>query len=145
MPPFQNFTTKAKEIVRRSHELAIERGQNHVSHMHLFTAILLQEENMVISILEKLDIDIITKDKFKMLAILNKDEPALADSFAAKLGLTMPILNDQANTVGIKYGLTGVPETFIINKKGIVVRKFLGPAQWNAPRYIQMIEQFMEQ
>jgi len=59
MPPFQNFTTKAKEIVRRSHELAIERGQNHVSHMHLFTAILLQEENMVISILEKLDIDII--------------------------------------------------------------------------------------
>ena len=85
------------------------------------------------------------KDKFKMLAILNKDEPALADSFAAKLGLTMPILNDQANTVGIKYGLTGVPETFIINKKGIVVRKFLGPAQWNAPRYIQMIEQFMEQ
>ncbi|MCK4918534.1 MAG: AAA family ATPase [Candidatus Pacebacteria bacterium] len=59
MPPFQNFTTKAKEIIRRSHELAIERGQNHVSHMHLFTAILLQEENMVISILEKLDIDII--------------------------------------------------------------------------------------
>ncbi len=59
MPPFQNFTTKAKEIVRRSHELAIERGQNHVSHMHLFTAILLQEENMVISILEKLDVDII--------------------------------------------------------------------------------------
>lgn len=59
MPPFQNFTTKAKEIIRRSHELAIERGQNHVSHMHLFTAVLLQEENMVISILEKLDIDII--------------------------------------------------------------------------------------
>lgn len=59
MPPFQNFTTKAKEIIRRSHELAIERGQNHVSHMHLFTAILLQEENMVISILEKLDVDII--------------------------------------------------------------------------------------
>ena len=59
MPPFQKFTTKAKEIIRRSHELAIERGQNHVSHMHLFTAILLQEENMVISILEKLDVDII--------------------------------------------------------------------------------------
>lgn len=59
MPPFQNFTTKAKEVLRRSHELAIERGQNHVSHMHLFTAILLQEENMVISILEKMDVDII--------------------------------------------------------------------------------------
>ncbi len=85
------------------------------------------------------------KDRFKMLAILNKDEPALADSFAAKLGLSMPILDDQANTVGVKYGLTGVPETFIINKEGIVVRKFIGPAQWNSPRYIQMLKQFMDQ
>lgn len=85
------------------------------------------------------------KETFKMLAILNNDEPALADSFAAKLGLSMPILDDQANTVGIKYGLTGVPETFIINKKGIIVRKFIGPAQWNSPRYIQMLKQFMEQ
>ncbi|MFH0846216.1 MAG: AAA family ATPase [Patescibacteria group bacterium] len=59
MPPFNNFTTKAKEAIRRSHELAIERGQNHVGHLHLLTAIMLQEENSVISILEKLDVDII--------------------------------------------------------------------------------------
>jgi len=59
MPPFQNFTTKAKEVIRRSHELAIERGQNHVSHLHLFTAVLLQEENVVISILEKLNVDVL--------------------------------------------------------------------------------------
>ena len=59
MPPFQNFTTKAKEVLRHSHELAIERGQNHVSHMHLFTALILQEENIVISILERLNVDII--------------------------------------------------------------------------------------
>lgn len=85
------------------------------------------------------------KDTFKMLAILNKDDPVLADSFAAKLGLTMPILDDQANTVGVQYGLTGLPETFIINKKGIIVRKFIGPAQWNAPRYIQMLKQFIDQ
>jgi len=85
------------------------------------------------------------KDSFKMLAILNKDEPALADSFATKLGLTMPILDDQANTVGVQYGLTGLPETFIINKKGIIVRKFIGPAQWNTPRYTQMLKQFIGQ
>ncbi|MCK4387027.1 MAG: AAA family ATPase [Candidatus Pacebacteria bacterium] len=59
MPPFQNFTTKAKEVIRRAHELAIERGQNHVSHLHLFTALMIQEENIVISILERLNVDII--------------------------------------------------------------------------------------
>jgi len=58
MPPFQNFTTKAKEAIRRSHELAIERGQNHVSPMHMLAALLTQEDSLMISILEKMDIDV---------------------------------------------------------------------------------------
>ncbi len=59
MPPFNHFTTKAKEAIRKAHELAIERGQNHVNPMHLLAALILQEESMVTSILEKLDIDTI--------------------------------------------------------------------------------------
>ncbi len=59
MPPLTNFTTKAKEALRRSHELAIERGQNHVNPMHLLCALILQEESMVASILDKLEIDTI--------------------------------------------------------------------------------------
>jgi ATP-dependent Clp protease ATP-binding subunit ClpB len=57
MQPFHNFTTKAKEVVRKAHELAIERGVNHVSPLHLLVALVLQEESMVFSILEKLDVD----------------------------------------------------------------------------------------
>ena len=59
MPPFNHFTTKAKEAIRRAHELAIERGQNNVSTSHLLGALLTQEESMVISILDRLDIDTI--------------------------------------------------------------------------------------
>jgi len=60
MPPsFNNFTTKAKEVIRRAHELAIERGQNQVSPLHLMGALLTQEESLVHAILEKLEIDII--------------------------------------------------------------------------------------
>ena len=57
MPPFNNFTTKAKEAIRKAHELAIERGQNHVNPLHLLAALILQEESMVTSILDKLEID----------------------------------------------------------------------------------------
>lgn len=57
MLPFDNFTTKAKEAVRKAHELAIERGQNHVNPMHLLTALVLQDESMVFSILERLEVD----------------------------------------------------------------------------------------
>lgn len=59
MTPFGNFTTKAKEAVRRAHELAVERGQNHVNPVHLLTSLVLQEESIVFSILEKLEVDTI--------------------------------------------------------------------------------------
>ena len=59
MPPFNNFTTKAKEAVRRAHELAVERGQNQVSPMHLLGSLLLQEESLVISVLDKLEVDVL--------------------------------------------------------------------------------------
>lgn len=58
-PPFKNFTTKAREAIRQAHELAVERGQNHVNPFHLLTALILQEESMVSSILDKLQVDTI--------------------------------------------------------------------------------------
>ncbi len=57
MPPFKNFTTKAKEAIKKSHELAIERGQNHVSPLHLLAALVYQEESLVFSVLDRMDID----------------------------------------------------------------------------------------
>ena len=57
MPPLNRFTTKAKDAIKKAHELAIERGVNHVSSLHLLAALLLQEESMVNSILDKLEID----------------------------------------------------------------------------------------
>ncbi len=59
MPPLNHFTTKAKEAIRKAHELAIERGQNHVNPLHLLAALILQEESMVNAILDKLEIDTI--------------------------------------------------------------------------------------
>jgi len=57
MPPINQFTTKAKEAIMRAHQLAIERGQNHVNSLYLLAALLLQEESMVLAILDKLEVD----------------------------------------------------------------------------------------
>lgn len=58
MPPFNHFTTKARDAIRKAHELAIERGQNQVNSIHLTAALVLQEESIIFSILERLEIDI---------------------------------------------------------------------------------------
>lgn len=57
MPPLNQFTTKAKEAIKRAHELAIERGQNNVNTMHLLASLLIQEESNVITLLDRLEID----------------------------------------------------------------------------------------
>ena len=57
MPPLNKFTTKSKDAIKKAHELAIERGVNHVSAFHLLAALLLQEESIVNSILDKLEVD----------------------------------------------------------------------------------------
>ncbi len=57
MPPLSKLTTKAREALKRAHELAIERGQNHVNPVHLLCALILQEESMVASILDRLEVD----------------------------------------------------------------------------------------
>ncbi len=57
MPPLSQFTTKAKDAIKRAHELAIERGQNNVGALHLLAGLLVQEESNIIPILENFDID----------------------------------------------------------------------------------------
>jgi ATP-dependent Clp protease ATP-binding subunit ClpB len=58
MTPFHNYTTKAKEVIHRAHQLAVERGHNQVSTLHLLAALLMQEESMVLPMLEQVDIDV---------------------------------------------------------------------------------------
>lgn len=57
MAPFNNYTTKAKEAIHRAHQTAVERGHNQVSTLHLFAALLMQEETMVLPMLEQTDVD----------------------------------------------------------------------------------------
>ena len=85
------------------------------------------------------------KDKFKMLALFNNDNPKAVKNFVTKLGITMPILSDEHNFAGLKYGLTGVPETFIIDKQGVVREKFIGPAEWDSPQYVTMLMKYINE
>lgn len=58
MTPFTNYTSKAKECIHRAHQLAVERGQNQVSTLHLLAALIMQEETMVLPMLDQIGIDV---------------------------------------------------------------------------------------
>jgi ATP-dependent Clp protease ATP-binding subunit ClpB len=77
MPSFEKLTTKAKQALQRSHELAMERGQDHVNVAHLLTALILQDESPVVSVLERLEVDMIALSD-QLLDVIETGEQANA-------------------------------------------------------------------
>jgi thiol-disulfide isomerase/thioredoxin len=49
-----------------------------------------------------------------------------ARSFARQYGLSYPLVYDGPGTTGDHYGLTGLPETFMLDREGHVVEAFVG-------------------
>ncbi len=72
------------------------------------------------------------KDRpFEMLAVsVDREGDKVVAPFAAKYDLTFPVLLDPDSKTYRLYGLTGVPETFIVDKSGLVIRKIVGPQNW---------------
>jgi cytochrome c biogenesis protein CcmG/thiol:disulfide interchange protein DsbE len=50
-----------------------------------------------------------------------------ARRFVRKHGLTYPMVRDRDGSVGNLYDLTGVPETFVVDRHGLLVEHFAGP------------------
>ena len=57
-----------------------------------------------------------------------KDEPTDAKNWLNNLGNPYDVsIMDQDGRIGIDYGVYGVPETFVIDKKGLIRYKHTGP------------------
>ncbi len=53
-------------------------------------------------------------------------------SFVRDYGLTFRILHDPSRAIERIYQTTGVPESFVINRQGAIVKKVIGAADWTA-------------
>lgn len=64
--------------------------------------------------------------------------------FFRESGYYLPTYFDASKTAQVTYGITGVPETFIIDKNGIIVKKVIGGLDWNSPDVIAFINGLMK-
>ena len=53
--------------------------------------------------------------------------------FANELGLTFDVLHDRSGQIEIDYQTTGLPETVILDRDGVIVHKSIGPVEWDDP------------
>jgi peroxiredoxin len=59
-------------------------------------------------------------------------------------GFTFPVLLDERGVVGAGLGITGYPETFVIDRQGRIVHHHVGYRDWSEPGIVSSLERLME-
>ena len=80
---------------------------------------------------------------FQMFGMLFRDDPANLTKYYKTQKVSPPTLISPGNEAAKLYGITGVPETFLLDKNGIIVEKFVGPREWTDPEIIATIEKYL--
>lgn len=57
--------------------------------------------------------------------------------------LTFEILHDRSGQVEAAYQVTGYPESFVIDRDGIIVKKVIGPVEWDHPTQKALFRQLL--
>jgi thiol-disulfide isomerase/thioredoxin len=66
------------------------------------------------------------------------------EAFFKESGFNFPAYTDPEGKATETYGVTGVPESFIIDKNGMLVKKVIGPLAWDSPDTISFLEGLMK-
>jgi peroxiredoxin len=71
---------------------------------------------------------------FRLVSVsIDSDDSTVVRRYAQELGLTFEILHDRPGKIREIYQTTGVPESFVIDRDGAIVKKVIGPAEWDSP------------
>lgn len=65
-------------------------------------------------------------------------------AFAREYGLTFPIWRDPSGEVQQTYRTTGVPESFVIDRQGTIVKKVIGATEWDSAANIELFRMLLE-
>lgn len=66
-------------------------------------------------------------EQLAVVGIVVRDSSEAAREFLARMGATWPSAIDPGDAVASQYGIIGPPDSFFINRDGIVVSRHIGP------------------
>ncbi len=83
---------------------------------------------------------------FKIAAIsIDEGSPEDVSAFAQDLKLTFDVLQDRSTKIQQTYQTTGVPESFLINRQGIIVKRIIGAHDWGSPVNRALVERLLNE
>ena len=84
------------------------------------------------------------KDRpFELVAVSVDENKKDVDAFKGKMKLDFPIYFDPSENLTDTYGTFGLPESYLIDPSGKIVKKLVGPQNWMNPAFLKKIESLL--
>lgn len=81
---------------------------------------------------------------FRIAAVsVDPTSPQGVRDFAAQRHISFDVLQDRDGKIGTSYQTTGVPESFLVDRSGHIVRIAQRAAPWNSPENRRIIEDLL--
>ena len=64
--------------------------------------------------------------------------------YAETTGITFQILHDPTGEIQDTFQTTGIPESFVVDRDGVIYKKVAGATVWDAPQNVRLIERLLE-
>ena len=81
------------------------------------------------------------KDRVSVLAVSVDQNPETYHRFLRLYGVNLLTVRDPEQKSNTLYGTKMFPETYIIDTRGIIRRKFIEPVDWTRPEILQYLQQ----
>lgn len=80
------------------------------------------------------------------IAAVSVDEagPEIVRAFARQLGLSFDILHDKRGDIQRVYQTTGVPESFLLDHEGLIMKRVIGAHDWASPVNVALVSRLLE-
>jgi peroxiredoxin len=83
---------------------------------------------------------------FRIAAVsIDEGPPEDVQAFGQDLGLSFDLLQDRSTRIQQLYQTTGVPESFLLNREGLIVKRVIGAHDWNSPVNRALIERLLDE
>ncbi len=74
---------------------------------------------------------------------IDEGEPDEVRAFGQELGLSFDLLQDRSTRIKQIYQTTGVPESFLLDRRGVIVKRNIGAQDWNSPANRALAERLL--
>jgi peroxiredoxin len=79
------------------------------------------------------------KNEFAILALSVDDSWDQVNQFKNQSGFDLPVYADFEKKISSLYGTFKYPETYVLDREGIVALKIIGPTDWTAPELLAFL------